>query len=73
MKLKSVRKRWKERAFAAGVDREEVESATQEFSDYCFDGRLELWEHGANVLTAMQGAAADLELDGRLAKPLEPA
>ena len=73
MKLKSLRKRWKEKAFAAGVDREEVESATRDFSDRCFDGQLELWEHGANVLTAMQGAAADLELDGRLAEPRDTA
>lgn len=68
MKLKSVRKRWKEKAFAAGVDRQEVEMATRDFSDQCFDGALELWDHGANVLGAMQGAAADLELDGSLAK-----
>jgi len=69
MKLKSVRKRWKEKAFAAGVDREEVEIATRDFSDQCFDGQLELWDHGANVLAAMQDAAAALELDGRLANP----
>jgi len=69
MKLKSVRKRWKEKAFAAGVDRQEVEQATREFSDMCFDGQLELWEHGANVLAAMQDVAQELELDGALAKP----
>ena len=69
MKLKSVKKRWKEKAFAAGVDREEVEHATHGFSEVCFGGKLELWEHGANVLAAMQEAAQDLELDGRLAKP----
>lgn len=69
MKLKSVKKRWKEKAFAAGVDRSEVEQATLDFSNMCFDGRLELWEHGANVLAAMQGAAPALELDGTLAQP----
>ena len=69
MKLKSVRKRWKEKAFAAGVDRQEVELATREFSDMCFDGQLELWEHGAKVLAAMQDVAQELELDGALAKP----
>lgn len=71
MKLKSVRKRWKEKAFAAGVDREEVEVATRDFSDRCFGGQLELWDHAANVLSAMKDAAATLELDGRLAKPTE--
>lgn len=69
MKLKSVRKRWKEKAFAAGVDRAEVETATRDFSEHCFGGQLELWEHGANVLAAMQGAAEVLELDGSLAQP----
>jgi putative nucleotidyltransferase with HDIG domain len=67
VKLKSIRKRWKEKAFAAGVDREEVEEATADFSNACFQGELELWEHVTNVLTAMQGAAETLELDGRLA------
>ncbi len=66
--LKSVRKRWKQRAFAAGVDREHVEEVTADFSRECFDGELELWQHAGNVLVAMQGIAAQLELDGRLAK-----
>ena len=70
VELKSLRKRWKERAFAAGVDREEVERATAEFSRRAFGGGLELWEHVGNVLVAMQGAAVELELDGRLAGPL---
>jgi predicted hydrolase (HD superfamily) len=65
--LSSVRKKWKDKRFAAGVDREHVAEVTADFSRVCFDGRLELWEHVSNVLTAMQGAAAELELDGRLA------
>lgn len=69
MKLKSVKRRWKEKAFAAGVNREEVESATEDFSQHCFGGRLELWEHVGNVVSAMQGIAAELELDGKLAQP----
>lgn len=67
VKLKSIRKKWKDRRFAAGVDREHVESVTADFSHECFDGNLDLWQHINNVLTAMQGAAAQLELDGRLA------
>ncbi len=66
--LKSVRKRWKEKAFAAGVDRPHVEEATEDFSRACFDGNLELWQHVGNVLDSLKGIAADLELDGRLAK-----
>lgn len=73
VELKSIKKRWKERTFAAGVDREHVEQATADFSRACFDGKLELWEHVQNVLTAMQGIAAELELDGRLAAPVAPA
>ncbi|HSM12557.1 MAG TPA: HAD family hydrolase, partial [Thermoanaerobaculia bacterium] len=67
--LKSIRKRWKERSFAAGVDRAEVERATADFSRVAFDGGLDLWEHAGNVLAAMQGVAAELDLDGRLANP----
>lgn len=72
VEVKSIKKRWKERAFAAGVDREHVEAATADFSRACFDGRLDLWEHVGNVLAAMQGIAAELDLDGRLAQAPEP-
>lgn len=66
VRLKSLRKKWKDRRFAAGVDREHVVVVTDDFSRACFDGRLELWEHIGNVLEAMQGAARELELAGRL-------
>jgi putative nucleotidyltransferase with HDIG domain len=68
VELKSIKKRWKERAFAAGVDREHVEAATADFSRACFGGQLDLWQHVDNVLTAMKGIAAELDLDGRLAQ-----
>ncbi len=67
VEVKSIKKRWKERAFAAGVDREHVERVTADFSTACFGGGLDIWEHVGNVLAAMQGTAAELELDGRLA------
>lgn len=63
----TLRKKWKDKRFAAGVDREHVARVTEEFSGVCFGGELELWAHIENVLTAMQSAAAELELDGRLA------
>ena len=63
--IKSIRKKWKDRSFAAGIDREHVEAATTDFSQACFDGKLELWDHVGNVLEAMQGIAEALELDGR--------
>jgi putative nucleotidyltransferase with HDIG domain len=61
VKLKSVRKKWKDKAFAAAVDREEIEQAAADLG-------VELWDHVATVLAAMQGAATDLGLDGRLAQ-----
>lgn len=69
MNLKSVRNKWKDRRFAAGVDRDHVTEVTADFSQACFDGQLELWQHIDNVLTAMKASAALLELDGRLATP----
>lgn len=67
VKTSSVRKKWKDRRFAAGVDRQHVEDVTRDFSEVCFRGELGLWDHINNVLTAMQGISSDLELDGRLA------
>jgi putative nucleotidyltransferase with HDIG domain len=67
LSVASLRKKWKDRRFAAGVDREHVAEMTTDFSRVCFDGGLELWSHIENVLTAMQADAAELELDGRLA------
>lgn len=67
MNLKSVRNKWKDRRFAAGVDRDHVTEVTADFSQACFDGQLELWQHIDNVLQAMKASAAPLQLDGRLA------
>jgi putative nucleotidyltransferase with HDIG domain len=68
VEVRSIQKRWKEKAFAAGIDRGEVERATADFSRAAFDGALALPEHIGNVLAAMQGVAAALDLDGRLAR-----
>jgi putative nucleotidyltransferase with HDIG domain len=65
--LKSIRKKWKDKRFAAGVDRQHVETVTNDFSHRCFEDKLDLWEHIANVLFAMQQVASELDLDGRLA------
>jgi len=69
VEVKSVKNKWKQESFAAGVHRKTVEEATVAFSNACFDGKLELWQHVGNVLTAMQGVAGELDLDGRLAPP----
>lgn len=57
VKVKSVKKKWKDKSFAAGANRNEMQEAADEFG-------VELWEHCGNVLTAMQGIAADLGLEG---------
>lgn len=57
VKLKSVKKKWKNLAFAAGANREEMEQAAEDFG-------VELWEHVGNVITAMQGVARDIGLEG---------
>jgi putative nucleotidyltransferase with HDIG domain len=67
VEVSSIKKKWKTVNFAAGVHRPQVEAATADFSRACFNGQLDLWTHTGNVLTAMQGAAAPLDLDGRLA------
>ncbi|MEK7323703.1 MAG: HD domain-containing protein [Chloroflexota bacterium] len=66
VEIGSVKKKWKTPNFAAGVHRDQVEAATADFSNACFDGKLDLWTHVGNVLAAMQGAAGELDLDGRL-------
>lgn len=62
--LKSVRKKWKDSRFAAGVDRDHVQHAVADFAAQCFDGQLDLWQHIDNVLQAMQVEAAALRLSG---------
>lgn len=59
LEVSSVKKKWKDKAFAAGTDRAEMEQAAQEFG-------VELWEHTGNVITAMRTIAAELGLVGNL-------
>jgi putative nucleotidyltransferase with HDIG domain len=55
LEASSVKKKWKDRAFAAGANREEITKATEEFG-------MELWEHVGNVILAMRRIAPDLGL-----------
>lgn len=57
VKLKSVRKKWKDKAFAAAVKREEIERASEDLG-------IELNEHIQIVLDAMKGIAPELGLAG---------
>jgi putative nucleotidyltransferase with HDIG domain len=58
--VKSVRKKWKDKAFAAAVDREEIARAAADLG-------VDLDEHIQVVLSALQDIAPELGLDGRLA------
>lgn len=56
VEVKSIKKKWKDKAFAAGVNRQEIEEATRDLA-------VDLWEeHVPLVLQAMQSIAADLGL-----------
>lgn len=54
---KSVKKKWKDRAFAAGANRDEIEQAAADFG-------VPLWEHVDQVILAMRTIAKELDLEG---------
>lgn len=58
----SVKKKWKDKAFAAGTNREEMAAAAEEFG-------VELWEHVDNIILAMRRIAPQLGLEGNLTRP----
>ncbi len=53
--VKSVKKKWKDKRFAAGVNRQDIEQGAKELG-------VDLDEHIAIVLEAMQGIAEELGL-----------
>jgi putative nucleotidyltransferase with HDIG domain len=57
LKVKSVKKKWKDKSFAAGANREEMEQGAEELG-------IDLWEHVSNVIEAMNLIADDLDLAG---------
>lgn len=61
VKVSSVKKKLKDKAFARGVNRDDVYQGVEELG-------IPLDDHIANVIAALQESAADLELDGRLAR-----
>lgn len=58
VKLSSVKKKWGEKRFAAGVDREHIEQGVEALG-------VDLDDHIQRVLEAMQGIADELGLAGR--------
>ena len=59
LKASSVKKKWKDKAFAAGANREEIANGAAEFG-------VELWEHVDNIIVAMRSIAPELGLAGNL-------
>ncbi|MFN2109665.1 MAG: HDIG domain-containing metalloprotein [Anaerolineae bacterium] len=57
VKVRSVRKKWKDKGFAAGVKREDIEDGAAQLG-------VELSEHIGIVLEAMKAIAAELGLEG---------
>jgi putative nucleotidyltransferase with HDIG domain len=59
LEASSVKKKWKDKTFAAGANRAEIEKAAAEFG-------IELWEHVGNVILAMRQIALELGLVGNV-------
>lgn len=55
----SVKKKWKDKAFAAGANREEIARGAEEFG-------VPLWEHCDFVIQAMRTIAPQLGLQGNI-------
>ncbi len=62
LEVSSVRKKWKDKAFAAGAERANIETATADFG-------VDIWEHVGNVITAMRRIAPELGLVGNVTAP----
>jgi len=59
LEVKSVKKKWKDKAFAAGANRDEIEESAAEFG-------VDLWEHVGNVILAMRVITPELGLVGNV-------
>jgi putative nucleotidyltransferase with HDIG domain len=59
LETSSVKKKWKDKAFAAGTNRAEMEEAAKDFG-------VDIWEHVGNVILAMRKIAPELDLVGNL-------
>ena len=59
LEVSSVRKKWKDKAFAAGADREVMMQGAEEFG-------VDLWQHVDFAINAMRKIAKDLDLEGNL-------
>ncbi len=65
VEVSSIKKKWKDKLFAAAVNRADIEEGAAELG-------VDLWEHVRIVLEGMKLVAGDLGLDGRLAAAQGP-
>lgn len=59
LEVKSVKNKWKDKSFAAGANREEIEEGAMELG-------IDLWEHVYNVILAMRKIAPQISLSGSI-------
>jgi putative nucleotidyltransferase with HDIG domain len=62
VKVKSVRKKWKDNRFAANVNREDIAQGAEELG-------VDLWEHVGHIIASMQRIAPQLGLNGEISPP----
>lgn len=59
LEVSSVKKKWNNKSFAAGANREEICRGAAELG-------VDLWVHVQNVILAMRGIAKEVSLEGKL-------
>lgn len=57
VKVKSVKKKWKDKRFAANVNRDDIAQGAEELG-------VDLWEHVGHIIASMQRIAPQLGLSG---------
>ena len=62
LEVSSIKKKWKDKAFAAGANRDEIILGARELG-------IDLWEHTNNVILAMREIAKEISLVGSLNSP----
>jgi len=60
----SVKKKFKDKAFAAGANRAEIESSAADLG-------IPLWDHCTHVIVAMRKIAPEIGLEGTLPRPVD--
>ncbi len=59
LEVSSIKKKWKDKSFAAGANRDEITLGARELG-------VDLWEHVYNVILSMRSITKELSLDGSL-------